>query len=194
MSQHTKIFHRPTKRFSQTYQKCNFLATFHKFLQFCLSNSDVVSTTFGHFSQKSPLCRCGSYTHGSQRLMVSKEIIKNWGAKWGEKAENNLGGAFPPSCPSPPLAPPLQAGFLSQRRTPIRPPEYRSGLAISELPRFKQLEIMPRGISGSDADPRTLCQESFCGPTGCTVASVFQLEAGPCSTCHGCSSTGLVER
>ena len=42
-----------------------FLATFHKFLQFCLSNSDV-STTFGHFSQKSPLCRCGSYTHGSQ--------------------------------------------------------------------------------------------------------------------------------
>ena len=87
-----------------------------------------------------------------------------------------------------------QAGFLSQRRTPIRPPEYRSGLAISELSRFKQLEIMPRGISGSDADPRTLCQGSFCGPTECTVASVFQLEAGPCSTCHGCSSTGLVER
>ena len=27
-----------------------------------------------------------------------------------------------------------QAGFLFQRRTPIRPPEYRSGLAISELP------------------------------------------------------------
>ena len=36
---------------------------------------------------------------------------------------------------------------------------------------------MPRGISGSDADPRTLCQGSFCGPTECTVASVFQLEA-----------------
>ena len=53
---------------------------------------------------------------------------------------------------------------------------------------------MPRGISGSDADPRTLCQGSFCGPTECTVASVFQLEAGPCSTCHGCSSIGLVER
>ena len=86
-----------------------------------------------------------------------------------------------------------QAGFLSQRRTPIRPPEYRSGLAISELPRFKQLEIMPRGISGSDVDPRTLCQGSFCGPTECTVASVFQLEAGPCSPCHGRSSTGLVE-
>ena len=71
-----KIFPRPTKNVI-------FLATFHKFLQFCLSNSDV-STTFGHFSQKSPLCRCGSYTHGSQRLMVSTEIIKNWGggAKW----------------------------------------------------------------------------------------------------------------
>ena len=87
-----------------------------------------------------------------------------------------------------------QTGFLSQRRIPIRSPKYCSGLAISELPRFKQLEIMPRGISGSDADPRTLCQGSFCGPTECTVASVFQLEAGPCSTCHGCSSTGLVER
>ena len=66
-----KIFPRPTKNVI-------FLATFHKFLQFCLSNSDV-STTFGHFSPKSPLCRCGSYTHGSQRLMVFTEIIKNWG-------------------------------------------------------------------------------------------------------------------
>ena len=72
-----KIFPTPTKNVI-------FLATFHKFSQFCLSNSDI-STTFGHFSQKSPLCRCGSYTHGSQRLMVSTEIIKNWGggAKWG---------------------------------------------------------------------------------------------------------------
>ena len=52
-----KIFPRPTKNVI-------FLATFHKFLQFCLSNSDV-STTFGNFSQTSPLCRCGSYTHGS---------------------------------------------------------------------------------------------------------------------------------
>ena len=65
------IFPRPTKNVI-------FLATFHKFLHFCLSNSDV-STTFGHFSQKSPLCRCGSYTHGSERLIVSTEIIKNWG-------------------------------------------------------------------------------------------------------------------
>ena len=40
-----KIFPRPTKNVI-------FLAIFHKFLQFCLSNSDV-STTFGHFFQKS---------------------------------------------------------------------------------------------------------------------------------------------
>ena len=96
------MFPRPT-------QNVIFLATFHKFLQFCLSNSDVL-TTFGHFSQKSPLCRCGSYTHGShdQRLMVSTEIIKNFGggAKWGGGAENNFGGAFAPPSP-PPLAPPL---------------------------------------------------------------------------------------
>ena len=106
-----KIFHGPTKNFSQTYQKCNFLATFHKFLQFCLSNSDV-STTFGHFSQKSPFCRCGSYTHGSQRLMVSTENIKNWGggAKWG--AENNFGGTFAPPCS--PLAPPLNILLCKQ--------------------------------------------------------------------------------
>ena len=73
-----KMFLRPTKNVI-------FLATFHKFLHFCPSNSDI-STTFGHFSQKSPLCWCGSYTHGSQRLMVSTEIIKNWGgAKWEGK-------------------------------------------------------------------------------------------------------------
>ena len=91
-----KIFPWPTK-------SVIFLATFHKFLQFCLSNSDV-STTFGHFS---PLCRCGSYTHGSQRLMLSTETIKNWGegAKWGEKKIWGE-GAFAPPCP-PPLAPPL---------------------------------------------------------------------------------------
>ena len=85
-----KIFPRPTKNFSQTYQKCNFFSNI-KFLQFCLSNSDV-STTFGHFSQKSPLCRCGSYTHGSQRLMVSTEIIKNWGGKMGGGQKIILGG------------------------------------------------------------------------------------------------------
>ena len=75
-----KIFPRPTKNVI-------FLITFHKFLQFCLSN----------FSQKSPLCRCGSYTHGSQRLMVSTEIIKNWGG--GQKII--LGGHLPPPLPPP---------------------------------------------------------------------------------------------
>ena len=83
-----KIFPRPTKNVI-------FLATFHKFLQFCLSNSDI-STTFGHFSQKSSLCRCGSYTHASQRLMVSTEIIKNWGGGQNGGAENNLGGGHLP--------------------------------------------------------------------------------------------------
>ena len=97
LSRPTKIFHGPTKYFSQTYQKCNFLATFHKFLQFCLSNSDV-STTFGHFSQKSPLYRCGSYTHGSQRLMVSTEFL-NYQELRGGGAENNLGGGHLPPPP-----------------------------------------------------------------------------------------------
>ena len=99
------MFLRPTKNVI-------FLATFHKFLQFCLSNSDV-STTFGHFSQKSPLCRCGSYTHGSQQLMVSTEIIKNWGVgKMGGGAENNFGGgAF-----APPLAPPPRPGAATEHR------------------------------------------------------------------------------
>ena len=91
-----KMFLRPTKNVI-------FLATFHKFLHFCPSNSDI-STTFGHFSQKSPLCWCGSYTHGSQRLMVSTEIIKNWGGgKMG--GQKIIWGAFAPL--APPLAPPL---------------------------------------------------------------------------------------
>ncbi len=87
-----------------------------------------------------------------------------------------------------------QSGFLSQCRTSIRPSEYRGGLAVSALPRLQQLEVMSRGISRSDADPRTLCQGSFRGPTECTAASVFQLEAGPHGARLGCASTGLVER
>ena len=94
-----KIFHGPTKNFSQTYQNVIFLATFHKFLQFCLSNSDF-PTTFGNFSQKSPL-RCGSYSHGSERLMISTEIIKNWGGGQMGGQKIILGGHFPP-CPPPP--------------------------------------------------------------------------------------------
>ena len=99
-----KIFLRPTKNVI-------FLATFHKFLQFCLFNSHV-STTFGHFSQKSPLCRCGSYTHGSQRLMVSTEIIKNWGGGQNGGQKIIFGGSICPSLP-PPLAPPLLSESVS---------------------------------------------------------------------------------
>ncbi len=88
-----------------------------------------------------------------------------------------------------------QSGILSQCRTSIRPSEYRGGLAVSAFPRLQQLElVMSRGISRSDADPRTLCQGSFRGPTECTVVSVFQLEAGPHGARLGCASTGLVER
>ena len=47
-----KFFTDPPKIFPRPTKNVIFLATFHKFLQFCLSNSDV-STTFGHFSQKS---------------------------------------------------------------------------------------------------------------------------------------------
>ena len=99
-----KIFPIPTKNVI-------FLATFHKFLQFCLSNSDV-STTFGHFSQKSPLCRRDSYTHGCQRLMVSTEIIKNWGGGQNGGQKIILGDIClpPPPCP-PPMALPLRKGF-----------------------------------------------------------------------------------
>ena len=119
-----EIFSRTFLIFSQTFQNCPglqkfltdlpkifprpikvefFLATFHKFLQFCLSNSDF-STTIGHCSQKSPLCRCGSYSHGSQRLMISTEIIKKWGggAKLGQKTI--LGEHLLPFAPPPPGA------------------------------------------------------------------------------------------
>ncbi len=50
-----------------------------------------------------------------------------------------------------------QSGFLSQCRTSIRQSEYRGGLAVSALPRLQELEVMSRGISCSDAVPRTLC-------------------------------------
>ena len=90
-----KFFTDLPKSFPIPTKNVIFLATFHKFLQFCLSNSDV-STTFGHFSQKSPLCRCDSYIHGSQRLMVSTESLRTGRAKWGGGAENNFGGHFPP--------------------------------------------------------------------------------------------------
>ena len=84
-----------------------------------------------------------------------------------------------------------QSGFLSQCRTSVRPSEYRGRLAVSPLPRLQQLEVMSRGISRSDADPTTLCQRSFRGPTECTVASVFQLVAGPHGARIGWASTSL---
>ena len=100
LSRPAEIFHGPTyKNFSRTYQNVIFLATFHKFLQFCLSNSDF-SITFGHFSQKSPLCRCGFYSHGSQRLIISTEIIKNWG-RGQNGGQKIIWGAFTPLCPLP---------------------------------------------------------------------------------------------
>ncbi len=89
----------------------------------------------------------------------------------------------------------VQSGSVAmgtQCRTSIRPSEYRSGLAVSALPRLKQLEVMSRGILRSDADPRILCQGSFREPTEYTVASVFQLEARPHGARLGCASTGLV--
>ena len=81
LSRPTKIFHGPTKNFPQTYQNVIFLAAFHKFLQFCLSNSDF-STTFGHFSQKSPLCGV-PYSHGrpfvaSRYRSISFRMYGNW--------------------------------------------------------------------------------------------------------------------
>ena len=98
-----KIFPRPTKNVI-------FLATFHKFLQFCLSNSDV-STTFGYFSQKSPLCRCGSYLH--PWLSATNGFYRNdqelGRQNGGQKII--LGGICPPP-PLPPLATPLAAIFV----------------------------------------------------------------------------------
>ena len=55
------------------------------------------------------LCRCGSYTHGSQRLMVSTEIVKNWGGGKMGGQKIILGGHLPP------LAPPLALTILFQR-------------------------------------------------------------------------------
>ena len=61
------------------------------------------------------LCRCGSYTHGFQRLMVSTEIIKNWGGQNGGGKKIIWGGGICPPLP-PPLAPPL---FISANNVNI---------------------------------------------------------------------------
>ena len=93
-----KFFTDLPKSFPIPTKNVIFLATFHKFLQFCLSNSDV-STTFGHFSQKSPLCRCDSYIHGSQRLMVSTELSRTGGGQNGGGRKQFWGGICPPLPP-----------------------------------------------------------------------------------------------
>ena len=86
-----KIFLRPTKNVI-------FLATFHKFLHFCLSNSDI-STTFGHFSQTSPLWFLHPW------LSATNGFYRNYqelGGGQNGRAENNLGGgAFAPLAPPP---------------------------------------------------------------------------------------------
>ena len=87
-----------------------------------------------------------------------------------------------------------QSGFLSQCRAPIGASEYSGGLAISTLPGLEQLEVMPRSVSRSDVNPRTMCQGPLRGPAKCTAASVFQLETGSPRAGLGCASTGLVER
>ena len=93
-----KIFPRPTKNVI-------FLATFHKFLQFWLSNSDV-STTFGHFSTKVALLPVW-FLH--PWLSATNGFYRNY-QKLGEQnggAENNFGGGhLPPlatcNCCKPP--------------------------------------------------------------------------------------------
>ena len=67
------------KFFSQTFQIVQDLPKFFTGHQ-----------NFGNFHNfacpnKSLPCYCASYSHGSQQLMISTEIIKNWGSR------NNLG-------------------------------------------------------------------------------------------------------
>jgi hypothetical protein len=83
--------------------------------------------------------------------------------------------------------------YFPECRKPFRPPECHGRLAISTLRRFEQLAAMPRGVSGSDADSRALCQRSVCGQTEYPIAPVLQLEARPNGNSLGCPSTGLVE-
>ena len=70
-----------------------------------------------------------------------------------------------------------QAEYFSKCRTPCRTHERYGRLAVSSLPRFEQLAVMPQSLSGFDADSRALCQGSFCRQTEHPAASVLQLEA-----------------
>ena len=84
-----------------------------------------------------------------------------------------------------------QAEYLC--RTPCRTHERYGRLAVSSLPRFEQLAVMPRSLSGFDVDSRALCQGPLCRQTEYPVASVLQLEARSNGSRSGCPSTGLVE-
>ena len=81
-----KIFPRPTK---------NVILTFHKFLQFCLSNSDV-STTFGHFSQKLLLWFLHPWLSATNGFYRNYQELGGGGGKIGK---NNFGGISPPLPP-----------------------------------------------------------------------------------------------
>ena len=97
----SKLF-RPTKIFSRPTKNVIFLAKFHKFLQFCLSNSDV-STTFGHFSQKSPLWFLHPWLSATNGFYRNYQELGG-GGKMRGGAENNFGGAFAPVLAPPPGA------------------------------------------------------------------------------------------
>ena len=92
-----KIFPRPTKNVI-------FLATFHKFLQFCLSNSDV-STTFGHFFTKVaplPVWFLHPWLSATNGFYRNYQELGGGGQNGGQKII--LGGYLPPPLDPPPGA------------------------------------------------------------------------------------------
>ena len=86
-----------------------------------------------------------------------------------------------------------QSEYFFKCRTPCRTHECYGRLAVSSLHRFEQLAVMPRSLSGLDADSRALCQGPLCRQAEYPVASVLQLEAGSDGSRCRCPSAGLVE-
>ena len=86
-----------------------------------------------------------------------------------------------------------QSEYFSKCRTPCRTHECYGRLAVSSLHRFEQLAVMPRSLSGLDADSRALYQGPLCRQAEYPVASVLQLEAGSDGSRCRCPSAGLVE-
>ena len=86
-----------------------------------------------------------------------------------------------------------QTEYFSKCRTPCRTHERYGRLAVSSLPRFEQLAVMPQSLSGFDADSRDLCHGPLCRQTEYPVASVLQLETNSNGSRSGCLSTRLVE-